>query len=145
MSKNVEVRNIVLMKDRKNPDGSPSNLLAMCNLRLAGDYQVNGLRVIKGSNGPFVSMPGRMKTKRVEKGEQYLARIDKDGTEVFETAEKTGYFPAVNPETGRVEYDDIFHASTTDSHNVLQAAVLNAYAAAKAQEAAKDASGDTQA
>lgn len=112
----LEVKNVTLLKPRKNDDGTTSNLLAYANVHLLdGKFRVNGLRVINGKNGPFVAMPGKAKKK--------------DGQPVVD-------------EHGNAQYDDTFHALDRDSHNVLQTAVLNAFLAAKAQENAKAAVAD---
>lgn len=109
----IEVRNVVLMKGKTQKEDS--NLLALCNVNLLdGAFRINGIRVIKNAEGqPFVSMPGRKKFK--------------EGKEV------------ISEKTGKPEYDDIFHPLTADSRNILQTAVLNAYAAAQANENAKNA------
>jgi len=111
IAKPLEVRNVVLMKGKTQQ--ADSNLLALCNVNLLdGTFRINGIRVIKNSEGqPFVSMPGRKKFK--------------NGAEV------------ISEKTGKPEYDDIFHALTSDSRNVLNAAVLNAYAAEQANANAK--------
>lgn len=113
ITKPMEVRNVVLMKG-KTQDAN-SNLLALCNVNLLdGQFRINGLRVIRNAEGqPFVSMPGRKKFKA--------------GEEV------------ISEKTGKPEYDDIFHALTSDSRNVLNAAVLNAYASEQANANAKAA------
>ena len=109
----LEVKNVVLMKGKTQK--ADSNLLALCNVNLLdGQFRINGIRIIKNAEGqPFVSMPGRKKFK--------------NGAEV------------ISEKTGKPEYDDIFHALKPDSRNVLNAAVLNAYAAAQANENAKTA------
>ena len=109
----LEVRNVVLMAGKTQK--GDSNLLALCNVNLLdGQFRINGIRVIKNAEGqPFVSMPGRKKFK--------------NGAEV------------ISDKTGKPEYDDIFHPLTSDSRNILQAQVLNAYAAAVANESAKNA------
>jgi DNA-binding cell septation regulator SpoVG len=113
----LEVRNVVLMHGKTQKEDS--NLLALCNVNLLdGAFRVNGIRVIKNAQGqPFVSMPGRKKFKA--------------GAEV------------ISETTGKPEYDDIFHALTSDSRNILNAAVLNAYASAQANENAKTAAAST--
>lgn len=42
--------------------GRDDNLLAICDLRLSGDFVVEGARVIQGENGPFVALPSRQAT-----------------------------------------------------------------------------------
>ncbi|HLD91485.1 MAG TPA: septation protein SpoVG family protein [Patescibacteria group bacterium] len=101
----IEVKNVVLMKNKTQK--ADSNLLALCSVNLLdGAFRVNGIRVIQGEKGTFVSMPGRKKFKA--------------GAEV------------ISEKTGKPEYDDIFHALTADARNVLNAAVMNAYNAVQA-------------
>lgn len=92
------------------------NLLALCNIVIAESFEINGLRILKGTDNkpPFVAMPSIAK-------------------------QKNGV-PVTNLETGKQIYNKIFRPINEDSTNVITTICMHAYAAEVAKKAAQAAS-----
>lgn len=119
-----------------------ARLLAYCSVTLGGAYVIHDIKVIHGSNGPFVAMPSRKLTDRCDAcgGKNHLCAryCNSCGADM-------GPAEVERDNQGRSRlFMDVAHPLNQEAKAVLDAAVLEAYRrelAARPADAAQAAGG----
>lgn len=102
-------------------------LLAFCSITFDDSFVVRDLKIIDGSNGPFVAMPSRKLTARCPRCrcKNYLkaAYCNQCGMKLVDSSSREG-----QDDTGRTKlYADIAHPINTACREMIQQRIVKAY------------------
>lgn len=102
-------------------------LLAFCSITFDNSFVIRDLKIIEGTNGPFVAMPSRKLTTRCPrcrcKNHIKAAFCNQCGLKLDESNH-----PELRDESGRTKlYADIAHPINTTCREMIQQRVVHAY------------------